>query len=266
MQNTQFERVAEAFGRKSVVYDDFGRNHIHLTRMRNKVYDHIQAVTPAGGKLLELNAGTGLDALQLIKRGYTIHATDISSGMVAQIRAKQEHHHVAERLTVQQLSFTDLNQATHAPFDGIYSNFGGLNCIDDLRLVTRHLPPLLKPNGTVTWVIMPRFCLWELAHVWKDWRVALRRWRPNGVVANVEGVQFKTTYFSVREVERAFGDRFERVRLEGLSIFSPSADNKTVAVNHPNLYRRLIAFDDLLCSKPPFRGWGDFFTLTMRLR
>ena len=65
--NTQFERVAEAFGRKSLVYDDFGRDHIHLTRMRKKVYDHIQAVTPAGGKLLELNAGTGLDARFLLE-------------------------------------------------------------------------------------------------------------------------------------------------------------------------------------------------------
>ena len=264
MSEYQFERVAEAFGRKSTVYDAFGRDHIHLTRMRNKVYGHIQAVRPAGGKLLELNAGTGLDALQLVRRGYQIHATDLSPGMITQIETKVAQHNLQNRLTVQQLSFTDLSQVADGPFDGVYSNFGGLNCIDDLRQVTGHLPRLLKPNGTVTWVIMPRFCPWELAHIWKDWRVALRRFRPNGIVANVEGVQFKTTYFSVREVEQAFGNRFKRQRLEGLSIFSPSADNKTVAVNYPNLYQRLIALDDRICFTRPFCGWGDFFILTMR--
>ena len=56
-----YENVAEAFSRKSTVYDAFSENHANMARMRRKFYDHIAAVMPAGGRLLEINAGTGQD-------------------------------------------------------------------------------------------------------------------------------------------------------------------------------------------------------------
>jgi ubiquinone/menaquinone biosynthesis C-methylase UbiE len=264
MTKTQFNNVAEAFARKALVYDDFGRDHIQLSRMRHNVYRHIQSLRQPGDSLLELNAGTGTDALHMVQQGYSVYATDLSDGMIAQIQDKIVKHDVGEQLQVQQLSFTALDQLPDRQFDGVYSNFGGLNCIDDLRLVTRHLPRLLKPQATVTWVIMPRFCPWEVAHFWKDRRVAFRRWNRDGVQSNVEGVQFRTYYFSVGQTMAAFGDRFALEKVEGLSIFSPSGDNYTFAVNHPHLYRWLVAVDDRLCEKRPFNGWGDFFILSMR--
>ena len=81
--NADFEDVAEAFSRKAAVYDAFGEDHENLTRMRRKVRDHISALLPVGSYLLELNAGTGLDATAMVQRGYRVHATDISPGMVA---------------------------------------------------------------------------------------------------------------------------------------------------------------------------------------
>ncbi|MFQ5420471.1 MAG: hypothetical protein ACE5EY_08925, partial [Anaerolineae bacterium] len=161
---------------------------------------------------------------------------------------------------------TELEQVTVGPFDAIFSNFGGLNCVADLTAVTRHLPRLLKPGGIVTWVIMPRICPWELALTLKNWRVGTRRLRPGGVLANVEGVQFRTYYFTARQVCRAFGPRFRQVKLEGVSGVTPTADNKTFAANHPWLFRRLARLDDWLAERRPFNGWGDFFILSMRLK
>ena len=261
-----YDAVAEAFGRKALVYDDFGRDHENLDRMRRKVYDHVSAVMPEGGHLLELNAGTGLDASALVARGFRVHATDLSPGMVAEIRAKIERYGLDGRLTAQQVSFTELDQVEGGPFDGVVSNSGGLNCIDDLTSVTRGLPRVLKPGGRVTFVIMPRVCPWELALVLKDPRVATRRLRPGGVMAHVEGVMFRTYYFSAAETERAFGPDFRRVRREGLSVITPTADNKTFAVNHPSLYKRLVALDDWFSRRPFFNGLGDFFILSMEWR
>ena len=74
---------------------------------------------------------------------------------------------------------------------------------------------------------------------------------------------FMTYYYSAAQTQRAFGPRFRRVRLQGLSVFTPTADNKTFAVNHPRLYRGLVGLDDRLSGRFPFNGWGDFFILTM---
>lgn len=258
-----YAAVAEAFSRKALVYDAFGENHENLSRMRRKFYEHIQAVMPPAGHLLEINAGTGQDAVELVGYGFRVHATDFAPGMIAQIEEKVARLNLEERLTVQSCSFTELENVTGGPFDGIYSNSGGLNCIADLSAVTRGLPALLKPGARVTWVVMPRVCPWELAVIPKDFRVGTRRLHRNGVLAHVEGVHFMTYYFSAKQVERSFGPRFRRVRLEGLSTLTPTADNKSFAVNHPRLYHVLARLDDNLSHRAPFNGWGDFFILTM---
>lgn len=258
-----YEAVAEAFSRKALIYDAFGENHTNLARMRRKFYNHIQSVMPAGAHLLEINAGTGQDAVELARRGFRVHATDFAPGMLAQIEEKVDRLGLHERLTFQPLSFTELGRVAGAPYDGLYSNSGGLNCIPDLTAVTRHLPEVLSPGARVTWVIMPRICPWELAVIPKDPRVGTRRLRRGGILAHVEGVHFMTYYFSVAVAQGAFGPRFRLVRRQGLSVFTPPADNKSFAVNHPRLYRALTRVDDGLSNHRPFNGWGDFFILTM---
>ena len=255
--------VAEAFSRKATIYDAFGQDHPNLDRMRQRFYAHIRAVMPAGGSLLELNAGTGQDAVELVNSGYRIHATDIAPGMLAEIDAKIATLGLADRLSSQYCSFTKLDQITGGPYDGIYSNSGGLNCTDELPAVIAALPRLLRPGGRVTWVIMPRICPWELAVAPKDWRVGTRRLHRDGVIAHVEGVYFRTWYYPAAQVRKLFGPRFRPVRQEGLSVFTPPADNKTFPINHPQLYRRLVQLDDALYQHWPFNGWGDFYILTM---
>jgi ubiquinone/menaquinone biosynthesis C-methylase UbiE len=258
-----FAAVAEAFSRKATIYDEFGRDHPNLSRMRARFYAHITAVMPRGGRLLEINSGTGQDAVELVRRGFHVHATDIAPGMLAEIAAKIERLGLGERLTVQPLSFTDLERVEGAPFDGLYSNSGGLNCTADLPAVAATLPSVLRSGARVTWVIMPRICPWELAVILKDYRVGTRRLRRGGVLAHVEGVYFQTYYHTAAAARRAFGPRFRFIRLEGLSVLTPPADNKSFVVEHPRLYRALTRLDDTLATRRPFNGWGDFYMLTM---
>lgn len=200
----------------------------------------------------------------MVRRGYRVHATDLSAGMIAEIEQKIIRYDLHDKLTVQQCSFTELERVQAGPFDAVYSNAGGLNCVDDLTRVTRHLPRLLRPGGIVTWVIMPPICPWELAVTLKDVRVGSRRLRRGGVLANVEGVEFMTWYFSPRRVRRAFGPQFQQLRLEGLLVVTPPADNKTFARRFPRLYKALVRLDDRLSQWPPFNHWGDFFILSMQ--
>ncbi len=262
--SNQLSQVAAAFSRKAGVYDAFGQDHENLTRMRQKVYDQLSRRTAAGSHILELNAGTGLDAVALIKRGYCVHATDIAPGMVAQMVNKKAQLALDGRFSTQLCSFTDLDQVIGGPFDAIFSNFGGLNCVEDLTAVTCHLPNLLRPGAILTWVIMPPICPWELALLPKDWRVATRRLRRGGVRAKVEGVTFQTTYFTPGQVQQALGPAFELLELRGLSVVTPTADNDKFARQHPRLFRSLVHLDDFLSHRPLFNRIGDFFVLTAR--
>ena len=111
-----------------------------------------------GSSILELNAGTGTDAVQLAQRGYFVHATDIAPGMLDRLRDKVGDLNLGDRITWEQRSFLSLENVPGAPFDAVFSDLGGLNCIPDLSPVIQQLPKVLHAGSLVTWVLMPR-CL-----------------------------------------------------------------------------------------------------------
>jgi ubiquinone/menaquinone biosynthesis C-methylase UbiE len=264
MEN-KFDTIAEAFSRTAEKYDTFATDHPNQTRMRIKVYSHIQRFVPPDSRILELNAGTGTDAVELARRGYTIHATDIAPGMLKRLQDKVQTLELSDKITNQQCSFTELEKIKGAPFDAVFSDLGGLNCISDLSSVIVQLPKVLRLNGTVTWVLMPPVCLWEMAEILRGHpRLAFRRFAPRGTRAHLEGLYFTVYYFTPEKVVGWFGSDYECLAIEGLSVITPTAESKNFAKQYPRLYRTLSWLDDRLASRRPWRSWGDFFIITMR--
>jgi SAM-dependent methyltransferase len=260
-----WDQVGDAFGRKAALYDAFGRDHPNLARMRAKVRSHVESLLPTGASLLEINAGTGADAVYFAQRGYRVHATDLSEAMVGQIQQKISARDLDGRLSAQQVSFTALWTLQGARFDGVLSNLGGVNCTPDLEGITYNLSGLLKPGSMVTWVVMPPICLWELVQAMRgNLRLALRRLKRGAVQANVEGITVPTYYYSPRRVQAAFGSDFKPLRLQGLSVFTPPADHKEFPNRYPRLYRLMVTLDKLLADHFPFHSWGDFYILSLR--
>ncbi len=142
-----FDRVAAAFSRKAAEYDAFGDDHINLARMRRKVYDHVLRFLQPADRLLELNAGTGIDAAFFARRGHTVHAIDIAPGMLDHLAAKIDQQHLPDRLTYQALSFTEIDRVEGGPYRYLFSNFGGLNCIADLHWSRAICRKILMPGG-----------------------------------------------------------------------------------------------------------------------
>ena len=263
--NDPFPDIAEAFSRTAEKYDRFAEDHPNLTRMRAKVYEHIMRYLAPGDHILELNAGTGTDAVQLAQKGYRVQAIDIAPGMLARLGEKVERLGLHERVSYQQCSFTNLEKVEGGPFDAVFSDLGGLNCIPDLRTVITQLPGVLKPGGLVTWVLMPPVCLWELGVVFTgDFRYAFRRLSPQGTRAHLEGKYFTIYYFTPRRAIAAFGPDYKFLSLEGLSVFAPPAESKNLAIRHKRLYQALCWLDDRLAGSPPCWGWGDFYILSLR--
>jgi ubiquinone/menaquinone biosynthesis C-methylase UbiE len=233
--------------------------------MRDKVYSHVVRHVPRGARILELNAGTGTDAVQLAQRGYFVHATDIAPGMLGRLPAKINQMGLQDRVTMETRSFLSLGGVPGAPFDAVFSDLGGLNCVPDLTPIIQQLPAVLNPGGVVTWVLMPHICLWEMAEIFRgNFSLAFRRFARGSVRAHLEGLNFDVYYFAPKQVMRWFGAHFEMLALEGLSVITPTAESKSFAKWYPRLYRVLSWLDDRLSPHRPWNGWGDFYILTMR--
>jgi ubiquinone/menaquinone biosynthesis C-methylase UbiE len=260
-----FDSINRGFSAKALVYDDYGADHPVILWARAQVRAHLMALVPPGAHVLELAAGTGADAVFLAERGYRVHATDLADGMVAETRRKIETRGLADRLTAQQASFTELERVTGGPYDLVFSNYGGLNCLPDLTEMTGGLPGVLKPGGFVTLVMMPPVCPWELAQALRgDFKTAFRRLHPGGVMARVASAHFMTYYFRPSQVLRALGPGYRRVALRGLSMFSPPSYLEKFSRGYPRLFRRLTEMDERFASFPLLNAMGDYFILTVQ--
>lgn len=263
----QGEAINRGFSKQSAHYDHDDQTNRVLQDLRHQVYAHVEKYLKPASRILELNAGTGLDALYFVSKNHRVHATDISDGMVSEIKRKIHDNKLAQELTCQQLSYTDLNRLEERDFDYVFSNFGGLNCLRDLTLITRHLPLLLKGGAYVTLVIMPPMCPWELLSVLNgNFRKGFRRLSRDGVLAHVEGEYFQTYYHSVSSICSAFGPSFKLIGLEGLAAVSPPPYRADFAIRNPRSYRLLRRVDRLLVKAFPFNRCADHLIATFHYR
>jgi ubiquinone/menaquinone biosynthesis C-methylase UbiE len=261
--SNHFTNVNEAFSRQSAIYDEYDISNPTLTWMRQQVRKHALKYLRPNDKILELNSGTGLDAEFFAQKGFAVHCTDLSDGMVAQMKMKFSTGKFADKITVQQCSFTELGKIANNKFDFIFSNFGGLNCISNLKEVTRFLPSLLNINGRVCLVILPPICPWEIVQLFRGKiKYAFRRFEKDGTLANVEGVKFKTYYFSAKDVLRALGKDFKLLKLESLAILTPIPQMEKIPKKFPSLAKFLNKTDEKISGIFPFNRIGDHIIVT----
>jgi len=262
-RSDQLNNVNTAFSRQSIIYDDYDRENPTLTWMRKQVMKHVLKYLRPNDKILELNGGTGIDAEFFTEKGFTIHCTDLSDGMVDQMKKKFSSERHSGKVTIQQCSFTELDKVGDKKFDFIFSNFGGLNCIPDLKQVTRFFPSLLNKNGRVCLVILPPICPWEIIQLFRGkFKYAFRRLKRNGTLANIEGIKFQTYYFSASQVMKALGKNFKLLKLESLALFTPIPQMEKIPKKLPGLAKLLNKIDEKISGTFPFNRIGDHIIVT----
>lgn len=260
----QWQEVNQAFSKQSSHFDEDDATNPILPLWRQRIYQHVENFLKPNSFLLELNSGTGIDAFHFVSNGHRVHATDLSSGMIETLRRKVTQFSHDERISVQQVSFENLDQV-NGEFDFVFSNFGGLNCTSDLKKVTRHLPSLLKAGGIATWVIMPRICSWEWLWALKGkFNMASRRWRRAGAPSHLEGHHFLTYYFSLSEIKKSLPDGFELIKSESLGFCSPPPAATQFVKGFPRATKFLNRLDRFLANRFPFNRWGDHLIVTFR--
>jgi ubiquinone/menaquinone biosynthesis C-methylase UbiE len=259
--------AAAAFDLQAKIFDELYLPNSIIQYKRERVRAHLQPLIGSNSSILELNSGTGEDAIWFAAQGHRVHATDISEGMQQILKQKIVAAGLHEKISTETISYTALGQLEcKKEYDLIFSNFAGLNCTGELDKVLYSFTDLLKPGGLVTLVILPRFCLWEFLLLFRGrFKTAFRRFfSRNGVTAHIEGSFFKCWYYNPSYVIKHLQKNFDQVDLEGLCTVVPPSYLEGFAEKYPKLFSFLKLKEKKWSRKWPWKNMGDYYIISLR--
>jgi len=261
------QAAAAAFSKQAPLFDELYATDTIIQYKRNRVRDHVLQWLQPGSGILELNAGTGDDAIFFARQGHTVHATDISATMLDMLAKKAKKFDLQNSITYELCSYTDLSTLqSRGPYDLIFSNFAGLNCTNELQKVLQSFNNLLKPGGLITLVVLPKFCLWEFLLLFKGkFKTALRRISGSrGTKAHIEGEFFRCWYYNPSFIRKQLEESFDMVALEGLCTLVPPSYLEGFAEKHPKIYQSLITKENKWKARWPWKVIGDYYIITLK--
>jgi ubiquinone/menaquinone biosynthesis C-methylase UbiE len=235
--------ISAAFDSLASRYDRLWTRSTVGQLQREAVWRHIGPLFKPGQSVIDLGCGTGEDALTLIQAGLDVRAFDASPEMVKIARSRG--------VNARTLRIEDLHRV-HESCDGILSNFGALNCVEDLEALREPLGRLVRPGGYLAICVIGRFCFWETA--WALLRAqpakAFRRWRGSAM----SSLGFRVYYPSKRHLEAALGPQFSLVNWRGIGLFVPPSYITGLSAT---MLRKFDAFDRRAAHWPVLRGLSD---------
>src|SRR6476660_5487797 len=86
--DSQLLDTQRAFDSVAADYDGPKGNNALIQRMRETTWRMLTKACPPGARLLDLGCGTGIDAIELARRGYSVVATDWSPQMIERTRQR----------------------------------------------------------------------------------------------------------------------------------------------------------------------------------
>ncbi|AGY58773.1 class I SAM-dependent methyltransferase [Gloeobacter kilaueensis] len=232
---------------------------------RGQVWQHVSGLFARGGSLVEFGCGTGIDAEYLAGGGLWVLATDPSNSMLA--LTAQRCAGLPQVRTCQ--LFAERVGELEEHFDGAFSNFAALNCVDDLAAFAAHLASKLPPGAPVAFCLFGRLCLWEMAAyaVCGRWAQAFRRLRPGLVAASIgDGQSISVRYHSARQVRQAFAPWFHLEGQRAIGLFVPPTYFDKWVRSLPGLLGVLDRLDRTIGHLWPFAFLGDHILYVLQRR
>ncbi len=191
--------------------------------------------------------------------------------MVRATAVKAQQTGVTDRVTAVPLSLQEIVENRHPYFvnrkpitdyDGVISNFGGLNTINEWRPLAERLAQLVKPGGKMVLVVMGPWCPWEvgwhLAH--GEWSTAVRRFRPSAP-ATIGRDSIPIWYPSARRLRQEFAPWFRCLHTESLGLWLPPSYLGHLVDRWPRLFNRLNHWEHHTARLTG--GWGDHYLLIL---
>jgi ubiquinone/menaquinone biosynthesis C-methylase UbiE len=255
--------AAVAFDRVADTYDaTFTKSSIGRAQ-RDVVWKAMQKAFRPGDRVLELNCGTGEDAVFLARHGVSVLGCDASSRMVEVAEHRKSREALGATVLFRVLRNENIDSLAAVPhFDGALSNFSGLNCVADTSEVARKLAVLMKPGATALICVSTRVCLWEItwyiAH--GNFQKAFRRLRGR-TIARLGEIFIPVWYPTIRELRRSFAPWFRLRSVRAVGLFVPPSYVESSISSRESVLRWLESMDRMLAAMPVLRGVGDHVLL-----
>jgi ubiquinone/menaquinone biosynthesis C-methylase UbiE len=228
---------------------------------RAAVWRETDQLFQTGQNILEMNCGTGVDAIHFARCGVSVLGFDQSSRMISVARNLVAQAGCEREVHLHQMAIEDMIEWDHRlQFDGAFSNFGGLNCVSNLSQVARDLARLVKPGGPVVLCWMSRSCLWEWVYYLGrfNFKKAFRRFRQGGSTAQFKHRSaFRVHYPGVRELIRCMDPHFHYVWHKAVGLTVPPTYLENWVEQHPRVLRISQSLDNSMSRWPVFRNLGD---------
>src|ERR1700722_8092684 len=162
MSATQKHAYSPPFDAAAIRYDEPFPSSLIGQAQRKAVLNELVNAFHPGDRVLEIGCGTGVDACFLAERGVQVLACDPSSQMIEVATRRIQERGLQKRVTPIVFSAEEITSLhEHELFDGAFSNFGALNCVEDLTRVAGGLARLLKPGASAILCWIGPFCAWE---------------------------------------------------------------------------------------------------------
>lgn len=260
---TQRTAAATAF---DCLADDYDAVFTHSSvgnAQRTAVWECARSIFVPHSRLLELNCGTGEDAIHFAQQGFNITSCDISPAMISQAQRKSLLARTSDRIRFYVQATENIGDLPERhPFAGVFSNFSGLNCVKDLNGLAASLAPMLLPRSPLLFCFSTRYCLWEI--IWHLFRADLprccRRW--SGYHETTLGNTILPVYYpTCRDISRSFSHDFRLVAVYGIGVTVPPSYVEPWIAKHSGLLQILKRIDTTIYRLPTINRLGDHMLL-----
>ncbi|MGC4041095.1 MAG: methyltransferase domain-containing protein [Flavobacterium sp.] len=252
-----FDKAAACYDR---TFSDTMIGRMQRSLVRDALSKHLKNVR----NILEVNCGTGEDAIWLARKTFKITASDVSPKMIEVAKNKAVHKNLD--YVVSDIKYIDTT-FDGRQFDLIFSNFGGLNCLtqSELEKFFRDSKSLLPEKGKMVLVIMPQNTLWEqLYFLAKAQFSNVFRRKKEMVLANVDGEKVPTYYFNPKDIVNLAKHDFELVDYKPIGFFVPPSYMEPFFRDKMGILRFLNHLESSISKWRFLSKYADHYIITLQ--
>jgi cyclopropane fatty-acyl-phospholipid synthase-like methyltransferase len=229
------------------------------------VHKYLSSLADQTRSVLEVNCGTGEDAVFLSALFEKIMCTDASEEMIKISRDKLGEIKNVECKTI---SMQRLKDQITGGYHLIFSNFGGINCLSEaeVKVFSETCAFLGAKDSEIVMVIMGKKCLWERFYFnyKKDKQNAVRRSGNAGVPTRIMDSVFQTYYYSPAHIAQLFSKHFKMIGLKPVGFFIPPSYLNAWAEKHPSLFSVLCKMEKVSAAAPFLSDYADHYLIHLK--
>ncbi len=235
---------------------------------RERVYKIVKSnfEKHSGLNILELNCGTGIDALWMADFGHYVTATDASAKMIDFANKKNKR---GSNVTFIQMYFNQINASLfESKFDVVFSNFAGLNCASkqELEQLNNELKHMLNDDGRLYLIMLGKYSWLEKFFFFiKGDKLKMNRRLRMDEAQLAPNISVKTWCYSSKEIAQIF-THFNVVNLKPIGLFIPPSYLESLLKKNI-LFLPIIKFLEKTLGGFSFlSNYGDHIFLELKLK